>query len=153
VHTQSQSNARGSAGSFSSSTGAQGAGVRGAGGNSSGAVKTSGGDVYAGADGNVYKKTDNGWQKYDDGSWNPVQKPTQRTPDQARTTGQGNLSGATAGAAAGGAGVAGAAGDRAQRFERPAQLDQDHQARFGGAQRQQQAGAARQGGFGGRSRR
>ncbi|MEO8346850.1 MAG: hypothetical protein ABI607_14255, partial [Betaproteobacteria bacterium] len=37
VHTQSQSNAQGSAGSFSSSTGAKGAGVSGAGGNSAGA--------------------------------------------------------------------------------------------------------------------
>ncbi len=58
VHTQSQSNAQGSAGSFSSSSGAKGAGVTGAGGNSAGAVKTAGGNVYAGADGNVYKKTD-----------------------------------------------------------------------------------------------
>ena len=154
VHTQSQSNARGSAGSFSSSTGAQGAGVRGAGGNSAGAVKTGSGNVYAGADGNVYKKTDNGWQKYDDGSWNQVQKPT--TPAQRPTTAaaaqrpaaEGNLSGATAGGAAAGAG-------RLQRFEQPAQLEQDHQARFGGAQRQQQFGAAREGGFagGGRFRR
>ncbi len=87
VHTQSQSNARGSAGSFSSSSGAKGAGVSGAGGNSAGAVKTAGGDVYAGADGNVYKKTDSGWQKYDNGSWNSVDKPsTQRSSAQPGTT-------------------------------------------------------------------
>jgi hypothetical protein len=73
VHTQSQSDARGSAGSFSSSTDAEGARVQGAGGHSAGAVKTAGGDVYAGADGNVYKKTDSSWQKYDNGSWNSVQ--------------------------------------------------------------------------------
>ncbi len=44
-------------------SGAKGAGVSGAGGNSAGAVKTSGGDVYAGADGNVYKKTSDGWSE------------------------------------------------------------------------------------------
>jgi hypothetical protein len=145
VHTQSQSDARGAAGSFSSSTGAEGAGARGAGGNSGGAVKTAGGDVYAGADGNVYKKTDNGWQKYDNGSWNAVQKPTppQNRPTQMpanaaqrEPTGS-NLSGATAPANAG-------------RFqgnsERFGQLEQDHQARLGGFQRQQQFGTGRSGG-------
>jgi len=80
VHTQSQSNAQGSAGSFTSSSGAKGAGVSGAGGNSAGAVKTASGNVYAGADGNVYKKTPDGWEKYDNGSWNSVDKPaTQKT--------------------------------------------------------------------------
>jgi hypothetical protein len=154
VHTQSQSDARGSAGSFSSSTGAEGAGARGAGGNSAGAVKTAGGDVYAGADGNVYKKTDSGWQKYDSGTWNQVQKPanaaqgpqSQRAANeapQARPQSEANPS------------AAAARGTAAQGFQRPAQLDQDHQARFGGFQRQQQFGASREGGFagGGRFRR
>ena len=149
VHTQSQSDSRGSAGSFSSSTGAEGAGARGAGGNSAGAVKTGSGNVYAGADGNVYKKTDNGWQKYDNGSWNQVQKPqaqpgtrgTGGTPPTRAPT-EGNLSGAT---------VQGGAG-RFQGFEHGAQLEQDHQARFGGFQRQQAYGAGR-GGFGGGLRR
>ena len=106
VHTQSQSNARGSAGSFSSSTGAKGAGVSGAGGNSAGAVKTAGGDVYAGADGNVYKKTPDGWQKYNNGSWTPVQSPKGGASGQstasgnaaqrpATASGQSNLSGQT----------------------------------------------------------
>ena len=102
VNTQHQSNAQGTAGSFSSSTGAKGAGVSGAGGNSAGAVKTSGGDVYAGADGNVYKKTSDGWSKYNDGSWNPVQPPTnsknntqQNLSGQTRQTSQQNLSGET----------------------------------------------------------
>jgi hypothetical protein len=111
VHTQSRSNAQGSAGSFSSSTGAKGAGVSGAGGNSAGAVKTAGGDVYAGADGNVYKKTSSGWEKYDNGSWSQVQSPkdgasgqsnlsgqTQSRASQAsdaRATSQGNISGET----------------------------------------------------------
>jgi hypothetical protein len=111
VHTQSRSNAQGSAGSFSSSTGAKGAGVSGAGGNSAGVVKTSGGDVYAGADGNVYKKTSSGWDKYDNGSWSSVQPPkdgasgksnlsgqTQSRASQAsdaRSASQGNISGQT----------------------------------------------------------
>lgn len=83
VHTQSQSNARGSAGSFTSSSGARGAGASGSGGNRGGVVQTSGGDVYAGADGNVYKKTDSGWQKYDNGSWNNVEKPSTQRAGQA----------------------------------------------------------------------
>ncbi|HSS70341.1 MAG TPA: hypothetical protein VLQ46_06765, partial [Casimicrobiaceae bacterium] len=90
IHTQSQSGARGSEGSFSSSTGAEGAGARGAGGNSAGAVKTASGQVYAGADGNVYKKTNDGWQKYDNGSWNTVNKSTaeqQRTASSSSATG------------------------------------------------------------------
>ena len=145
VHTQSQSDARGSAGSFSSSTGAEGVGARGAGGNSAGAVKTAGGDVYAGADGNVYKKTNDGWQKYDSGSWNAVQKPqapaarNSTTAPPQRAPAEGNLAGATAGGGAG----------RYQGFDHAGQLEQDHQARFGGYQRQQQFGAAREGGFGG----
>ncbi len=158
VHTQSRSNARGSAGSFSSSTGAEGAGVRGAGGNTAGAVKTSGGDVYAGADGNVYKKTSDGWEKYDNGSWNQVQKPstaqktsagTQPRPStqgraptaaQPRASTQGSRAGATERTSSG---VAQAGG--AGRF---AQLEQDRQARLGGAQRQQQFSEGRAGGVG-----
>jgi hypothetical protein len=100
VHTQSQSNARGSAGSFSSSTGAKGAAVSGAGGNTAGAVKTASGDVYAGADGNVYKKTSDGWEKYNNGSWSPVQQPKQGSTSSAAQSAssasrQSNLSGQT----------------------------------------------------------
>lgn len=128
VHTQSQGNARGSTGSFSSSTGAEGAGVHGAGGNNAGAVKTAGGSVYAGADGNVYKKTSDGWQKYSNGSWSPVQKPNPpqnrpaNLPQRAPTEGQ------------------------AGRFS---QLEQDRQARLGGFERQQQRMREPRGGFGG----
>lgn len=124
VHTQSQSNARGAAGSFTSSSGAEGAAVRGAGGNSAGAVKTASGNVYAGADGNVYKKTSDGWQKYDNGAWNSPQKPAS------------SFSGTSERGSAGAA-----AGEGARGFDQSAQLEQDHQARFDGAQRQQQFGA------------
>jgi hypothetical protein len=77
INTQSGANANGRAGGFSSSTGAKGAGYQNAvTGGSGGAVKTQGGDVYAGHDGNVYKHSDSGWEKYDKGSgWNPVQPP------------------------------------------------------------------------------
>jgi hypothetical protein len=157
VHTQSQSNAQGRAGSFSSSSGAKGAGASGAGGNRGGVVKTSGGDVYAGADGNVYKKTDDGWQKYDNGSWNNVQKPSSTTSQRnatassapgatqagsARTARQGDLSGSTQNRAAPAGGA---------QFEGQGQLEQDRQARTMGAQRQQQYGATRRGEFAGRS--
>jgi hypothetical protein len=164
VQTQSQSNARGSTGSFTSSSGAKGAGVSGAGGNSAGAVKTLGGDVYAGADGNVYKKTDSGWQKYDNGSWNSVDKSTaqqqrntsgqtnpstasqrattasQQSSSEARPTSQGSSaqrSSATQSQAGGG------------RFEGMGQLDQDRAARTQGGARQQQFESMRGGGGGG----
>jgi hypothetical protein len=76
IHTQSASNAYGSAGAFSSSTGAKGTGYHNkVTGNSGGAVKTANGDVYAGRDGNVYQHTDNGWSKWGNGGWNPVQPP------------------------------------------------------------------------------
>jgi len=140
VRTQSQSDARGSAGSFSSSTGAKGAGVSGAGGNSAGVVKGAGGDVYAGADGNVYKKTADGWSKYDNGAWNPVQKPASTqlnasTANQrsARSAPPANLQGQTQ--LPGGS-----------QFEAFGQLDQDDAARTLGAQRQRDFGAARSGG-------
>lgn len=79
VNTKSGANAQGKAGGFSSSTGAEGAGAKGAGGNKGGAVKTAGGDTYAGADGNVYKHTDSGWSKWDNGSWQPVTPPSGAT--------------------------------------------------------------------------
>ncbi|HEX7328737.1 MAG TPA: hypothetical protein VF428_09395 [Casimicrobiaceae bacterium] len=76
INTKSASNAQGKAGGFSSTTGAEGAGFKGANGNKGGAVKTAGGDTYAGADGNVYKHTDSGWSKWSDGSWQPVTPPS-----------------------------------------------------------------------------
>jgi hypothetical protein len=76
VNTQSGSNARGSAGSFTSSTGAEGAGYRSPNGNHGGAVKTQNGDVYAGHDGNVYQHSSDGWSKWNDGSWQPVNPPS-----------------------------------------------------------------------------
>jgi len=162
IHTQSRSNAQGSAGAFSSSSGAKGAGVTGAGGNSAGAVKTASGNVYAGADGNVYKKTDSAWEKYDTGPWNSVDKPTsQRTSASAQ-----NLSGATASQNRGAARTSttpatasssadsrpydqrtpaqqgGTAYDRraggetgASRFEGSEQLERDREARTAGAER------------------
>src|SRR5262245_33305886 len=166
VHTQSQSDARGSAGSFSSSTGAKGAGVSGAGGNSAGVVKGAGGDVYAGADGNVYKKTDNGWEKYNNGGWAPVQQPTagQRgtqsttaTPSSAAasqgTRGESRATQTSAASSASERNPSGAmerpAGQSGtSRFEGFNQLENDRAARLGGAQRFQQSGAMG-GGFGG----
>jgi len=170
VHTQSQSDARGSAGSFSSSTGAKGAGVSGAGGNSAGVVKGAGGDVYAGADGNAYKKTDSGWEKYSNGGWTPVQQPTasdgsgQRGSQSAATsqgsaaTSQGarsenrSMQTSTASSASqrdlSGATQRPAGQSGASRSEGFGQLDNDREARLGGAQRFQQYGAMG-GGFGG----
>ena len=157
MHTQSQSDARGSAGSFSSTSGAEGAACAGAGGNSAGAVKTSSGNVYAGADGNVYKKTDSGWEKYGgSGSWSPVQTPAAGSASKgaagadARTVPQERPAGSTAmGSTSMGAesGMRGRfAGEGGGGFQ---QLEQDHAARFGGAERQRQYGAMEGGRFGG----
>jgi hypothetical protein len=116
VNTASGSNARGSAGGFSSSTGAQGAGYHNrATGNSGGVVKAPSGDVYAGRDGNVYQHTDNGWSKWNNGSWNSVQPPANGS---ARSQ---NRQSGSLGASQGG---------RGQEFDRSnyQQLEQD---RFG----------------------
>jgi hypothetical protein len=162
VHTQSQSNANGSAGSFNSSSGAKGAGVSGANGNRAGVAKTADGDVYAGADGNVYKKTSDGWSKYDNGSWNQVQKPTNpngqgnlsgATRNGASTASQNNLSGATERNPSSGSALPtrSSASSGTSRQEGFGQLDQDHEARTMGAQRQQQFQSMRGGGsFAGR---
>ncbi len=76
MSTQSRGNAQGTAGSFSSSTGAQGAGYHNRATGSSGAVvQGANGDVYAGRDGNVYQHTDSGWSKWNNGGWSSVQPP------------------------------------------------------------------------------
>lgn len=129
VHTESGSNARGSAGAFSSSTGVQGAGVHGTKGNSAGVVKGAGGNVYAGRDGNVYKHTDTGWSKWNGGAWNSVQPSSQ-------PNGNGGLSQLHTNP-----NTAGATQSRATRpsFDSQSygQLEQDRQARQFGNQRVQ----------------
>lgn len=134
VNTASASNARGSAGGFHSSTGAAGAGYRGAGGNQGGIARGPGGNVYAGADGNVYRRTSDGWSKWNDGSWSPVQKPS----GSSAGTRTANASGNFGSSAARGTGQEGQFG----------QLNRDWQARSLGAQRQQQYGGWRNGGSG-----
>jgi hypothetical protein len=75
VNTASASNARGSAGAISSSTGAAAAGVHTRTGNNAAIGRTASGNVYAGADGNAYKHTDTGWSKWDNG-WQSMKSPT-----------------------------------------------------------------------------
>ncbi len=140
VHTESGSNARGSAGAYRSTTGAAGAGVHGANGNNAAVVRGAGGNVYAGANGNVYQHNSSGWSKWDNGSWNQVQKPASRTtsPSQYRTQGSGGFGSAQEGD----------------------QLERDRSARTQGALQQRQfnrggqgGGFARPEGGGGRFRR
>jgi hypothetical protein len=75
------------------SSGAAAIGRQGPAGNT-GAIRTSGGDVYAGHDGNVYRKTDGGWEQSNgSGGWDSVDRPEPRdgsatTRDRA-TTGTG----------------------------------------------------------------
>ena len=143
VDTRSQTTAQGSAGGFRSTSGAEGAGARGAGGNDAGVVKTASGNVYAGADGNAYRHTSDGWQKYDDGSWNSVTRPTQSTP-------------ASSGQPSADRPASQSPGSGQQRFANSAggqQLDQDRFARTQGDQRQQQFNQWRDGGGDGSGQR
>ena len=102
----------------------------------SGAVRTAGGDVYAGRDGNVYKKSDGGWQKYDNGgNWGSAERPTPQ--------------GDRAGAAAGPTASTTATRDRSSVSGPPAprgnvtmdQLDRDSRARSEGSQRTRDYGS------------
>jgi len=146
VQTQSGSNARGLAGSFTSSTGAEGAGYRGANGNSGSVMKTQSGDVYAGHDGNAYQHTSNGWSKWNNGGWQPVTPPsspssTSRQPAPATTN-----------AAAGTQNRSMAQSQRMARQPMDSssyqQLEQDRQARFTGNQ-ERFGGSGADGRFGG----
>jgi hypothetical protein len=93
AEAQHQSNANGTAGSFQTSKGSEGAGVSGKNGNSAFVAKdANNNNVYAGADGNVYKKDSNGnWSKYDNGSWTPVEPTTAES--EAKTNAQNKKNG------------------------------------------------------------
>ena len=175
VHTQSGSNTRGSAGSFSSSTGAEGAGYRGAGGNSGGAVRTQNGDVYAGHDGNAYQHTSDGWSKWGSGGWQPVKPPTTGTAGNAASANRSSVTNGGTPAAGGqqtprtGSSTSspGGAQNRGQAAQRGGagqgqrssgqamdsssyqQLEQDRQARSAGAQQRFGGGGSIGGRFGG----
>jgi hypothetical protein len=169
VNTQSRSNAQGSAGSFQSSTGAEGAGYYNrATGSTGGAVKTQSGDVYAGHDGNAYQHTDDGWSKWENGGWQPVTPPTppsnqnnqNRLQSSSSTNAQSNQLGTSQQqqrrSASGGTGQSNQRGASQQRrgasqtmdSNSYQQLEQDRQARFAGLQ-QGGAGSRFSGGGGG----
>jgi hypothetical protein len=86
VYTQHQTNANGTVATANSSAGGKAGAVSTAHGNTA-AGKTSNGDMYAGHDGNVYKNTGSGWETYNNGSWTPVQKPTNNTLGAKNTSG------------------------------------------------------------------
>jgi hypothetical protein len=135
VHTQSGSNARGSAGSFTSSTGAEGAGYRGAGGNSGGAVKTQNGDVYAGHDGNAYQHSADGWSKWNNGGWQPVTPPSGGSSAARQSAPASTANGGEFGQAQNRTAER-SQGTARQPMESSSyqQLEQDRQARFAGNQ-------------------
>jgi hypothetical protein len=152
VNTQSGANANGRAGGFDSTTGAKGAGYQNnITGGSGGAVKTQGGDVYAGHDGNVYKHTDDGWSKYSNGGWNPVQPPANHPqppanhpqPPASTTPAPGASPGSEAGR-----GMTGAGSERGTYQ----QLDQDRFARQAGGGRWGSANTGSSSRQGGRNR-
>jgi hypothetical protein len=94
AQAQHVTNANGTAGSFQTSKGSEGAGVTGKNGNSAFVAKdANNNNVYAGADGNVYKKDSNGdWSKYENGGWTPVDPSTGAAQTKKQSQ---NLSGAT----------------------------------------------------------
>jgi hypothetical protein len=61
----------------------------------SGAVRTAGGDLYAGRDGNVYRNQGGGWQKYENGSWGNVQRPQPATTSRGSSGTGGAVSSGT----------------------------------------------------------
>ena len=168
VNTQSRSNAQGSAGSFQSSTGAEGAGYHNSvTGGSGGAVKTQSGDVYAGHDGNAYQHTDDGWSKWDNGGWQPVTPPTNQNTQNRQQNSSGNntqsnqlgsnqqqqrrsaTQGSTGSTQSNQLGASQQRRSASQTMDSNSyqQLEQDRQARFAGAQ--QGAGGRFSGGGGG----
>jgi hypothetical protein len=82
-YAHNYSTAQGNVGSVQGSQGGKAIGASTACGNSA-LGRTSGGDMYAGKDGNVYKNTGEGWQKYDNGagSWNAVNTPENKQQAQ-----------------------------------------------------------------------
>jgi hypothetical protein len=73
AYSQHYTTAQGTTGSVQTSSGGKAAGASGAYGNNAAVGKTSSGNMYASADGNVYKNTGSGWDKYgSNGSWNSV---------------------------------------------------------------------------------
>jgi hypothetical protein len=101
----------------------------------SGAVRTAGGDVYAGRDGNVYRKDGGSWQKYDNGSWGSVDRPTPQSGTRAGQQGTASAPATTR--------------DRSTSTGPPAprgnvtmdNLDRDSRARSEGAQRTRDYGS------------
>src|SRR5262245_61128669 len=138
---------------FRSTTGARGIGVEGAGGQSAGIARGAGGNIYAGKDGNVYRRTTNGWSQWNDGSWNQIQsQPHTQARNPQAASGAGGLQNPLAGRSQGELSSQHAATYTADFT----QLNQDHQARMQGAQRQQDFNAWRTSGqrahdFGNRS--
>ena len=73
--TQHYTTSQGTAASMQTASGGKAVGTSTAYGNTA-AAKTSGGDMYAGHDGNVYKNTGSGWEKSNGGgSWSSVNNP------------------------------------------------------------------------------
>jgi hypothetical protein len=159
VNTQSGSNARGSAGAFQSSTGAQGAGYSGSNGNRGGAVKTQNGDVYAGHDGNAYQHTSDGWSQWNKGGWqpvNPASSSSNRQQTATNTAATQTRNQATQNQPAHSQSWQSQSAGAGQRFSRQSmdsasynQLEQDRQARSAGSGRFRGYGGGRLDGEGG----
>jgi hypothetical protein len=146
AYTQHYSTAQGTVGSVQGSKGGAAVGGVGAGGNSGFAGKTSGGDMYAGKDGNVYKNTGSGWQKYDNGGWNSV-----KTPSQQGASGQTPKSQAQSASAAQHSTTAGSSAQRTSSGSQTQNLQSEAANRQRGEQSNQRFQQRSSGGVGGRS--
>ncbi len=87
AQTAHYSDSRGTAAGFETSTGAKGAGVSTAYGNTA-VAKSADNNMYAAHDGNVYKNDNGSWQKYNNGSWDTVQPPKPQGQPQAQAAAQ-----------------------------------------------------------------
>ena len=93
-------------------------------GDNGGVAATSGGNVFAGHDGNVYRKQGDSWQKYDNGSWGGVNSPTAQQQDRTQDRGTSSRT----------------------EPSTMGQLDRDSAARSDGARRTQDASSVRSSG-------
>jgi hypothetical protein len=90
AYSQHSTTSQGTTGSVQTSSGGKAAGASGAYGNSAAVGKTSSGNMYASADGNVYKNTGSGWDKYgSNGSWSSVNSSNSQHPSSSTSSAYG----------------------------------------------------------------
>lgn len=170
AYAQHQTTAEGTVGSIKSSEGGQAYGKSSENGKTV-VGKDSGGDMYAGHDGNVYKNTGTGWEKQqEDGSWSSVESTpkqkaqesgvTRESAQQAQASGvsresaqqQAQASGKSVESAQQQATQRGTSGAQARESNQMQRLEQESKNRQRGQQSSQRAQNFQRSGGGGRAR-